>query len=199
MVSTVYVMFSRANSICRGPLRQVQRLEAPVVERAVVLELERADRVRDALDRVRERVRVVVHRVDAPRVARAVVGRLADAVERRVAHVHVRRRHVDLRAQRARAVGELAGAHAAEEVEVLRDGAIAVRAVRARLGERAAVLADLLGREVADVGLALLDQLLGRTRRASRSSPRRRRGGPPSRSRASARPPGSTRRTRRPP
>jgi hypothetical protein len=43
------------------------------------------------------------------------------------------------------AVGELAGAHAAEEVEVLLDAAVAVRAVRAGLGQRAAVLADLLG------------------------------------------------------
>ena len=33
------------------------------------------------------------------------------------------RRHVDLRAQRARAIGELAGAHAAEKVEVLIDAA----------------------------------------------------------------------------
>ena len=39
----------------------------------MVLELERAERVRDALDRVRQRMRVVVHRVDAPRVAGAVV------------------------------------------------------------------------------------------------------------------------------
>ena len=101
------------------PFRKVQRLEAPVVERPVVLELERAERVRDALDPVRDRVGVVVHRVEVPRVARAVVDRLADPVEGRVAQVDVRRRHVDLRAQRARAVGELARAHPAEEVEVL--------------------------------------------------------------------------------
>jgi hypothetical protein len=69
----------------------------------------------------------------------------ADAVEHRVAHVDVRRRHVDLRAQHVRAVGELAGAHAAEQVEVLSTRAVAVRAVAARLGQRAAVLADLVG------------------------------------------------------
>ena len=119
----VYVTFSRANSIWLRPVRQVQRLEAPVVERPVVLELERAERVRDALDPVRDRVGVVVHRVDAPRVARAVVVGRADAVERRVAQVDVRRRHVDLRAQGACAVGELAGAHPAEQVEVLLGGA----------------------------------------------------------------------------
>ena len=111
----------------------------------MILELERAERVRDALERVRRRVREVVHRIDAPRVAGAVVVRAPDAVEHRVAHVDVRRRHVDLRAQHVRAVGELAGAHAREEVEVLLDRPVAVRAVGARLGQRAAVLAHLVG------------------------------------------------------
>ena len=57
------------------------------------------------------------------------------------------------------AVGELAGLHAREEVEILFDGAIAIGAVFARLGEGAAVLADLVGGEVIDVGLAGLDEL----------------------------------------
>ena len=125
--------------------RHRQVLEEPVVERAVHLELERADRVRDALDRVRQPVGEVVHRVDAPGVAGAVVLRVQDAVEHRVAQVDVGRRHVDLRAQDARAVRELAGAHAREQVEVLVDRPVAARARPARLGERAAVLADLLG------------------------------------------------------
>ena len=86
---------------------------------------------------------------------------MQDAVHHRVAQVEVRRRHVDLGAQRARAVGELAGAHALEQVEVLLDGAVAVRAFLAGLGQRAAVLADLLGGQVADVRLARLDQLHG--------------------------------------
>ena len=60
-----------------------------------------------------------------------------------------------------RAVGELAGLHPLEQVEVLRDRAVAVGAVRARRGQRAAGLADLVGVEVADVRLAGLDQLHG--------------------------------------
>ena len=86
---------------------------------------------------------------------------MQDAVHHRVAHVEVGRGHVDLRPQRARAVGELAGPHALEQVEVLLDRAVAVGAVLARLGQRAAVLADLVGGQVADVGLAGLDQLHG--------------------------------------
>ena len=95
------------------------------------------------LDRVRQRVREVVHRIDAPRVAGPVVGGVADPVERRVAHVEVRRRHVDLRAQHVRAVGEFAGPHPREQVEVLVDRPIAVRAVAARLGQRAAASTSL--------------------------------------------------------
>jgi hypothetical protein len=135
--------------------------DGPVVELAVVLELEGADRVGDALERVRQRVRVVVHRIDAPGVAGAVVVGVADPVEQRIAHLHVRRRHVDLRPQHAGAVGELAGPHAAQEVEVLGHRAVAEGAGPARLGQRAPVQLDVVVREVADVGLAVLHQLLG--------------------------------------
>ena len=68
-------------------------------------------------------------------------------------------RHVDLRPQRPRAVGKLAGPHPLEKIEVLLDGPRAVRAGPARLGEGAAMVADLLGREIADVRLAGADQL----------------------------------------
>ena len=84
-----------------------------------------------------------------------------DAVHDRVAQVQVRARHVDLRAQRPRAVGEFAGAHPREEVQVLLHGAVAVRAVLARPRQRAAMRADLVGGQVADVRLALADQLDG--------------------------------------
>ena len=166
------------------PRRHRQVGQQPVVERPVILELERAQRVRDLLDGVRDRMGVVVGRIDRPRVAGAMVRDAPHAVEHRVAHVDVRRRHVDLGAQHQRAVLELAGAHPREQVEVLGHRSIAVRAVLARLGQRAAVLADLVGRQVVDVGQAGPDQVLRRSRRAPRSS-RRRRAGRSSRSRAS--------------
>ena len=70
-------------------------------------------------------------------------------------------RHVDLGAQHARAVREFAGAHAAEQVEVLLHAALAERAVLARLGQRAAGRAHLLLGLVVDIGLAGADQVLG--------------------------------------
>jgi hypothetical protein len=144
-----------------GIVLQVEMVQEPVVERAVVLELERAERVRDAFDRVRDAVRVVVHRVDAPGVAGVLVRHLADAIDRRVAQVDVARRHVDLRAYRLRAVLELARAHGAEQLQVLRHVAIAERRVLAALDQAAAVFAHGVRAQVVDVGDAELDQLLG--------------------------------------
>ena len=120
------------------PRRHRQVRDQPVVQRPVILELQRAERMRDALDRVRLAVREVVGRIDAPFVAGARVRGVQDAVQHGIAQVHVARGHVDLRPQHARAVGKLARAHAAEQVEILLDRPVATGAVTARLGQRAA-------------------------------------------------------------
>ena len=139
----------------------LQLVEQPVVERAVVLELQGADRVGDAFDRIGLPVGEIVHGVDAPLIAGAVVAFVQDAVHDRVAQVEVAGGHIDLGPQDARPVGELALAHALEQVQVLVYRAVAIGAFVPRLGERAAVLADLFGAEVVDVRFALLDQADG--------------------------------------
>ena len=122
--------------LVRQGTRQVELLQNPIVEGPMHLELQRADRVRDAFDVIAQAMREVVHRVDAPLVAGVMMLGVANAVEHRVAHPDVRRRHVDLRAQRAGAVRELAVLHPGEEIEVLLDGAGAEGALLAgRSGE----------------------------------------------------------------
>ena len=138
-----------------------QRLLEPVVEAAVVLELQGADGVGDALDGVALAVGPVVGGVDVPGVARARVGGVEDAVHDRVAQDDEGRGHVNPGPQHAGAFGELPGAHTAEEVEVLLDAAVAVGAGAARLGQRAAIFADLVGAQVVHVGFAVADKLLG--------------------------------------
>ena len=59
------------------------------------------------------------------------------------------------------AVGELAGAHPPEQVEVLVDRPIAVRALDAGLAVAAALCRDRLAVLVVDVGEALDDEVLG--------------------------------------
>ena len=83
---------------------------------------------------------------------------MEDAVHDGVAEHHVGVRHVDLGAQHLGAVGELAGAHAAEQVEILLDAAVAVGTVLARRRHRAAALADLVEGLVVDVSQAFLYQ-----------------------------------------
>ena len=87
------------------------------------------------------------------------MGGVDNAVHGRVAHIDIVGGHVDFGAENASAVGKFTVAHAFEQVQVLFDRAGPVGAFAAGLGEGAAVLADLVGGEVVDVGLAVLDQL----------------------------------------
>ena len=89
-------------------------------------------------------MREVIERVQAPRVALAVVMRMANAQQQGIAHDHVGMREVDLRPQHVRTVGELACPHPPEQVEILGDGTIAIGAGLPGLADRAAVLANLL-------------------------------------------------------
>ena len=133
-----------------------QRLDEPVVERPVYVEFQRADRMGNLFDRVALAVGIVVHRVDAPLVARAVVFGVDDAVHDRVAEEHVGMRHVDLGAQHLRAVGELAVLHAHEQIEILLDRTVAPRRLLARLRYGASREAYLFLRLVVDVRQTLL-------------------------------------------
>ena len=66
-------------------------LDKPAIEGLMIGKLQRAHGVGDLLDRVRLPVREVVHRIDAPRVARALVSGVQDAIHHRIAHVDVGR------------------------------------------------------------------------------------------------------------
>ena len=159
--STVYVRLRRANSYWRGRDRHRQVLDQPVVERPVVLELERADGVGDALDGVRLAMGEVVQRIDAPLVAGPRVGGVQDPVEHRVAQVDVRRGHVDLRPSTWRRPETRPRACARTGRGSRRPSGRARGCSLPGSVKRAAVLADLVGGEVVDVGLAGLDQVDG--------------------------------------
>src|SRR5512135_386870 len=127
-------------------------IEGPVVQWTVVFEFERADRMRDSFERVRDAVGIVVHRIDAPFVTGPVVLRPEYPKHHRVPHVDVARGHVDLRTQRAGAVFKLPGTHPSEKAEVLLDGTVPVRAVLSGFGQSAPVFPYLIRSEVADIG-----------------------------------------------
>ena len=80
----------------------------------------------NALDGIRQAVRVVIHGIDRPGVAGVLVADLADPVKRRVAQIDIAGSHVDPGSQGTRAIGEFACAHALEQIEILLDAAFAV-------------------------------------------------------------------------
>ena len=136
-------------------------VDQPVVQRPVILKLQGADRMGDVFDRIGLAVSKIVGRVNAPCIAGAGMMRVQDAIQHRVAQVHVARRHIDLGAQDAGAVGELPGAHTAEQVEVFIDRAIAERAVLAGFGQGAALGAHRLWGGVVHIGFPGADQMFG--------------------------------------
>ncbi|MNV78543.1 hypothetical protein D3C71_1720390 [compost metagenome] len=61
-------------------------IQHPVVQAAVILELQGTQRMGDPFQRIGNAVGEIVHRVDAPFVAGLVVFRELDAVQHRIAH-----------------------------------------------------------------------------------------------------------------
>ena len=144
-----------------GLLRRVleSRLtDQPLVDVAIVLELEGAEGVGDPLDGIRQPMGEVVERVDAPGVAAAIVRGVANPKQERIAHDHVRMGHVDLGPEHMRAVGKLARLHPAQDVAILLHGAIAEPARRPRRSDGAAMLADRGFGFAVDVRLTRVDQ-----------------------------------------
>ena len=130
----------------------------PVVKRSVVLELECADGMRDSFNCIFNRVREVVHRVNAPLVPCVMVSRMRDTVNNRVSHIDIRRCHVNLRSEHLFAVRVFSFLHFLEKRKIFLYASVSVRTLFARLCKRTPVLLDFLRRKVADIGFALLYQ-----------------------------------------
>ena len=133
----------------------------PVVQRPVVLVLQRAEGMRDALQRVADGMGKIIHRVNAPGLAGAVVLLVQDAVEHRVAHVDVGRSHVDFRPEHIAAFRVPARAHFLEQAQAFLRGAVAPGRILARLRQGAAVFAHLLLRQLVHVRKAAANQVHG--------------------------------------
>ena len=91
-----------------------------------------------------------------------MVGGVPDAVQRGVAHDDVGRGHVDFGPQHVAAVGKFARAHTPEQSEAFLGRSFAPGAGRAGFGQGASVFAYLLGVQFVHIGLAVLDETLGK-------------------------------------
>ena len=95
-------------------------------------------RVRYALFCVRERVRKIIHRVNAPLIAGAVMMCFKYAVNYRVAHIEVWRRHIDFSAKHHFAFVNFTGSHLPEQFAWLVNRSVSVQTVNTWLGKCAA-------------------------------------------------------------
>ena len=70
----------------------------------------------DPFYRIGQAVGEIVQRINAPRVAGSVMTGVPNAVEHRIPHQHVLRRHVDLGPKHVLPILELSGPHSPEEI-----------------------------------------------------------------------------------
>ena len=110
------------------------------------------------LDAVALSVRPVIHWVDAPLIACAVVVRVLDPVQIRVAHVHVRRSQVYFGAQGAMPVGEFAIFHAFKNSQVFFWRGIPVLIGHARRGGCAFLCGHVFRRREIHICLSFRNQ-----------------------------------------
>lgn len=102
----------------------------------------------------------VVHGVDTPLVAGAVVMHMLDAVDGRITQVEVAGGQVNLGPQRHGTVSKFSVPHPFKQVQTLFNGPVAVGRL-GRMGQITAHFAHLLRGELTDIGLAILDELDG--------------------------------------
>ena len=118
--------------------------------------------MRNAFDGVTLPVCEVVHRVNTPLVARAVVMGVFDAVHDGVAQVHVGGTHVAFGTQYPSAIGEFPVFHAFKQVQVFSNAALAVGTFGARCRRIAFLRFDFFLGRIVHVGQALFDQFHGK-------------------------------------
>ena len=160
-------------SLAHQCIRQIQTIEfnllrmmnadvftEPVVQWPAVFKFQRADAVGDTFYRIRLSVRVIVGRIDTPRIARAMMSDIANAVHDRITEQHHLMPHVNFRQQYVFAFVELTGFHATKQIQVFFSAAASMRTVDARLRRCPTAGPDVFKRQAADVGFVFVNELL---------------------------------------
>src|SRR5215471_4081071 len=102
-------------------MMDLELIEKPVIQWAVILEFQRTKRVSHALDGVRLTMGKIVRRINAPLVTRAMMRGAHNPVHDRVAHIDIWRCHIDLGAERSTSIRELSRTHAPKQIEIFLD------------------------------------------------------------------------------
>ncbi len=114
-----------------------------------------------ALERILNRVREVVHRVNAPLIAQMIVSDMTDTIQHWVAEVDVGRSHIDFSSQAPFAVRILPRLHITEDFQIALGGGIPRRTGLTGLLGNAAVILPFFLSQITAICFARLDEILG--------------------------------------
>ena len=67
----------------------LQVIQNPVVQWAMIFKLQCAQRMRDMFQCIRDAMGIVIHRIDVPGISRLVVNQLANTVDNRITHINI--------------------------------------------------------------------------------------------------------------
>ena len=101
----------------------------------------------------------IIHRINAPFITSVMMLLMTDTINDRVAHMQIRRGHVNLGAQRFFPLGKFTGLHPFKEFEVLLRGTTATGAFLARLLRHPAIVLPFFRLKLTNISLAVLNEL----------------------------------------
>ena len=133
-------------------------VQHPIVQWPVIFKLQGAKGMRNAFNGVGQRMRKIIRGIDVPRSARPVMRNPSNPVERRIAHIDVRRGHVDFGTEHVRPFFAVAGTHSRKQVKIFFHKSRSIRALLARLRQGPPVVSNLVRGQTVHVGLAFPDQ-----------------------------------------
>ena len=133
-----------------------------VVERTVGNKFQGTDGVGDSFKVVALSMSEVIHGVSLPFVARAVMTAVDDAINHRVAEVHIGVGHINLGAKHHAALGHLAAVHLLEQGQALFDGTVAIGTFCSGLSRCTFLGRHFFAGLFVDIGFTFLDEFYGK-------------------------------------
>ena len=131
----------------------------PVIQWSVILKLQSTDGMCDSLNRILDGMGEIIHWIDAPCITCSVVSHMSNTIDNRVAHIHVRRCHIDLGTKHFLSVCIFAFFHLFKKLQVLFYASVSVWTFFTRLCKSSTIFTDLICCQVTYIGFAFLDQL----------------------------------------
>ena len=111
----------------------------------MVFKFESTNGVSDFFNRIRLAMSPIISRIDAPFIARSMMGSMQNTIHDRISHIQIRRGHINLCSKDTGAILEFSGTHLFKKIKVLLHRSIAIGTVFTRLSQGAPIFSYLFG------------------------------------------------------